>query len=99
MQVALVGEAGGRGGRRDRLAGFEQAARSAYAVGELERMRRQAGVLADQANQAELADAGRGSELVQADVALGPVCEVVAGAPDRRAVPGAQARADPAHAR
>ncbi len=77
MQVALVGEAGGGGGLGDRLAGFEHAAGAADPVRELQRMGWQAGALADEADEAELADPGGDGELVEADVALGPIREVV----------------------
>src|SRR4051812_50033955 len=78
MKMAPVGEAGRGGGRRDRLAGLEEAAGRADAVGDLQRVRRQAGPLAEQPDEAELPDPGDGGELVEPDVALGPVAEVVA---------------------
>src|SRR3954463_9412963 len=70
VQMALVGEPGGRRGRGDRLARPEQAARHADAVGDGERVRRPSRPLAEQADQAELADAGGRRELVESDVAL-----------------------------
>ena len=73
VQVALVGEPGRSRGLGDRLAGFEQAAGEADAVRELQRVGRQTGALAEQADEAELADTGRGGEFVEADVALGLV--------------------------
>ena len=81
VQVALVGEAGGDGGLGDRLAGFEQAAGAADPVRELQRMGWQAGALADEADEAELADPGGRGELVEADVAGEVVAEVLARQP------------------
>jgi hypothetical protein len=66
VQVALVGEAAGGGDLGDRLAGFEQAAGAADPLRELQRMGRQTGVLAEEADEAELADPGCGGELVEA---------------------------------
>jgi len=65
VQVALVGEATGGGGLDDRLAGFEQAAGAADPVRELQRMGWQAGVLAEEADEAELANPCGGGELVE----------------------------------
>jgi hypothetical protein len=76
--VALVGEAGRCGGRRDRLAGFEESAGGANSVSELERVGWEACAVADEANEPELPDAGGGGELVEADVSLGLVGEVLA---------------------
>ena len=92
MQVALVGEAGGGGGRGDRLAGFEQAAGGTDAVGDLQRVGRQSGPLAEQPDQAELADAGFSGELFEADVALRPIAQVVAGQAQRPVVAGTERR-------
>ena len=60
MQMALVREARGGGGVRDRVAGLEQATCGAEAVGDLQRVGRQSGALAKQADQSELADPGGG---------------------------------------
>ncbi len=83
--MTLVSE----GGRGDRPAGFDQAAGSADAV---ECVRWQTGPLAKETDQAELADAGNSGKLIEADVALGPVAEVVVD-PAERPVIGAAARA------
>jgi hypothetical protein len=92
VQVALVGEAAGGGGLGDRLAGFEQAAGGADPVRELQRMGRQTGVLAEEADEAELADPGGGGELVEADVAFGLVGEEVPGQAQRLVAAGAKRR-------
>ncbi len=73
VEVALVSEPGGGRGAGDRLPGFQQAPRGADAVGDVQRVRRQTGPLPEQGYEAELADAGRGGELVEPDVAFGPV--------------------------
>jgi hypothetical protein len=67
VQVALVGEAGGDGGRGDRLAGFEQTAGGADAVGDLQGVRREADPFAEEADETELADAGDSGELIEAE--------------------------------
>jgi hypothetical protein len=90
VQVALVREASGGGGRGDRLARFEQAASGAYAVGEVEGVGREAGAFAEEAHEPELANAGGDGELVEADVSLGPIGEVVAGCAKRAVVTGAE---------
>jgi hypothetical protein len=90
VQVALVGEAGGGGGRGDRLTGFEEAAGSADAVGEVEGVGWEADAFAEEVNEPELADAGGSGELVEADVSLGAVGEVVAGRAERPVVTGAE---------
>src|SRR4051794_24318569 len=68
VQVALVGEAGGDRRVAGALPRLEQAARRANAVGDLECVRRHPGPLAEDADEAELADARRRGELVEADV-------------------------------
>jgi PhnB protein len=88
VQLTLIGEARVGGGCRDRRSRFEQAARTAKAVGDLERVRGQAGLLAEQAYEAELADTGDGGQLIEADVALGEVREVFAGQAQRPVVRG-----------
>jgi len=84
--VALVGEARGGGGCGDAVATLEQAAGGSDAVGDVQRVGWQAGPLAEETDQAELADAGGGGELVEADVALRPVTEIVAGCAKRLVV-------------
>jgi hypothetical protein len=76
VHVAVIGEPGRSRGRGDRLAGFDQAAGEADTVRELQRVGGQTGARANQADEAELADARRGGEFVQADVALGLVSEI-----------------------
>ena len=90
VQVTLVGEAGGGGGLGDRLASFEQAPGATQPVRELQRMGWQAGALTEEADEAELADPGGGGELVEADVAFGPVGEVVARQAQRLVVAEAE---------
>ena len=92
VQVALVGEASSGGGRRGCLACFKQAAGAADPVRELQRMRWQAGALAEEADEAEFADSGGGGELVEADIAFGPVSEVVPRQAQRLVVAGAERR-------
>ncbi len=92
VQVALVGEAAGGGGLGDRLAGFEQAPGAADPVRELQRMGRQTGVLAEEADEAELADPGGSGELFEADVAFGLVGEEIPGQAQRLVVAGAERR-------
>jgi hypothetical protein len=65
VQVALVGEPGRDRGRRDRLAGLEPTTGRLQAIGELQGVRRQPHPLADEPDQAELADAGGGRERVE----------------------------------
>jgi hypothetical protein len=90
VQVTLVGEAGGGGSLGDRLASFEQAPGATQPVRELQRMGWQAGALTEEADEAELADPCGGGELVEADVAFGPVGEVVARHAQRLVVAGAE---------
>src|SRR6266851_1457556 len=90
VQVTLVGEVGGGGGLGDRLASFEQAPGATQPVRELQRMGWQAGALTEEADEAELADPGGGGELVEADVAFGPVGEVVARQAQRLVVAEAE---------
>jgi hypothetical protein len=92
VEVTLVGEAGRGGSRGDRLPALEQAAGNANTVGEVKGMGWEARLVAEHANEPELADAGGGSELVEADVSLGPGGEVVAGRPERPVVTGAESR-------
>jgi hypothetical protein len=99
VQVTLVGEASGGGGLGDPSAGFEQAPGGANAVGDLQGVGRQAGALAEEAGEAELADAGGSSELVEAHVALGPIAQVVAGHAERPVVARAERRPRCAHRR
>ena len=79
VQVTLVGEAGGGCNVGDCLAGFEQSSGLADPVGHMERVRRQAGALAEEPDEPELSDTGGSRELVEADVSLQPISEVVAG--------------------
>jgi hypothetical protein len=88
VQVALVCESGGGGGRGDCVAGFEEEAGGADAVGKVEGVGWEARVFAEEANETELADAGGGGELVEADVSVGPFGEVVAGRAEGPVVPG-----------
>jgi hypothetical protein len=90
MQVALVGEAGG--GFGDRLASFEQAAGFANGVGDLECVGWPSGPISKQADEAEFADPGCGGELVETDVALGPITEVVEGQAQGPVVAGSERR-------
>jgi PhnB protein len=92
VQVTLVGEAGGGGRFGDRLAGFEQAAGHANPVRELQRMGWQAGALAEKADETELADPGRGGQLIEADIAPGMVGQIVARPAYRLVVGGAERR-------
>jgi hypothetical protein len=71
VQVALVGEAGRGGDVGDGPALLQEAAGGADAMGEPQRVGRQAETFAEQADEAELADPGRRGELVEADVARG----------------------------
>src|SRR3954451_12933821 len=57
VEVALVGEARGGGGGGNGFPGFEQAAGGADAVRDLQRVWRQAGALAHEPDEPELADA------------------------------------------
>ena len=59
-------------------------------MGDVQRVGWEAGALAEEADEAELADAGGGGELVEADVPLRPVGEVVAGQAERPVVAGAE---------
>src|SRR5215217_5601150 len=59
MKVALVGKAGSGRGGGDGLAGFEQPPGDTDAMGDLQCVRGQTGSLSEQADEAELADAGR----------------------------------------
>jgi hypothetical protein len=79
MEMALIGKACREGGLRDGFAGLQQAAGYAYPVSDLKGVGGQAGSLAEEAYEAELADAGGGRELVEPHVALGVVGEVVEG--------------------
>jgi hypothetical protein len=90
VEVALVGEAGAGRGRGDRLAGLEEAPGGADAVSEVEGVRREADVLSEEADESELADAGRPGELVESDVSLRVVSEVIAGRAERTLVAGAE---------
>ena len=92
VQVTLVGEAGGGGGLGDGLASFEKAAGAADPVRELQGMGWQAGALAEEADEAELADPGGGGELVKANVALRPVGKVVPRQAQRLVVAKAERR-------
>jgi uncharacterized glyoxalase superfamily protein PhnB len=67
VEVALVGEAGRRRRRGDRLAGLDQAPGGADAMGDLQRVGWEAGVRAKQPDEAELAYAGDRGELIEAD--------------------------------
>jgi PhnB protein len=96
VQVALISEAGSSGGRGYRLAGFEQAAGSSDAVGQLQGVGWEADAIPEKPNEPELADAGGSGELVEADVSLRPVGEVVARQAERPVVAGAQRRSRPA---
>ena len=82
VQVALVGEAGGFGGVGDRRARLEQKAGGVDAMSDLQRVWWESGALAEQANEAELSDAGGGGELIESDVAFGLVGEIVDREPE-----------------
>lgn len=69
VEVALVGEACCGGGRGDRFSLLEQSTRLADAVGDLELVGSKSYSLAEDADEAELANPGGVSELVEADVA------------------------------
>jgi hypothetical protein len=73
VEVALVGEARGEGGVGDRFASLEQTAGGSDAVDDLQRVWCQSRALTEEANEAELPDAGGSRELVESDVALGLV--------------------------
>src|SRR6478609_7770020 len=90
--MTLVGKPGGRGGVSDRLAGLEQAPSGTDAVGYLQRVGWQPGPLAEQPHEAELADPGLSGEFLEADVALRPVAEVVAGQAERSVIAGTDRR-------
>jgi len=92
VQVAVIGEPRLGGGRGDRFAGFDQATGEADTVRELQRVGGQTGARAKQADETELADARRGGEFVQADIAFGLVSEIVTGHAERPVVAGAQRR-------
>ena len=93
MQVAVIGEPRLDGGRGDRLAGFDQAASGPDMVRELQRVGGQTGARAKHADETELADARRGGEFVQADIAFGLVSEIVTGHAERPVVAGGLAAA------
>ena len=88
VEVTLVGEARGDGGVSDRLAGLKQAARDLDAMRDLQRMWRQAGALAEEADEAELPDPRGGGELIESHVPLGLVGEIVEGEAERALVTG-----------
>ena len=92
VQVAVIGEPRLDGGRGDRLAGFDQAAGGPDMVRELQRVGGQTGARAKHADETELADARRGGEFVQADIAFGLVSEIVTGHAERSVLAGAQRR-------
>jgi hypothetical protein len=92
VQMALIGEACGAGGFGDRLASLEQAPGFANAVGDLECVGWQPRPVSKEADEAEFADPGGGGELVEADVALGPIAEVVKGQTQGPVVAGSERR-------
>jgi hypothetical protein len=79
VQVALVGEPGPRGGLGGRVAGFQQRAGAPYSVGDLQRVRRQAGAVSKELDEPEFPYPGHGCQLVQTDGPLGVLGQVVTG--------------------
>ena len=71
---------------------LKQAAGGSDAVGDVQRVRWQACLLAEEADKAELADAGGGGELFEADVALRPITEILIGCAKRLVVTRAKRR-------
>src|SRR4051794_5529303 len=95
MEMALVAEPRRGRGRGNRLAGFEQPPRDANPVSDLKRVRRQPCPRSEEANEAELVDAGDRGKLVEPHISCRLVTQEVAGETQRAVVPRGQRRVWP----
>jgi PhnB protein len=92
MEVALVGEAGRRGRRRQRLSFFEETPSGSNTARDLVGVRRQPGLASEQLDEAELPHLRDGREFVEPHVPIGPFDQVLTGHSERPPIPSTDVR-------